>query len=200
MFVCVSADGGPCGRFCSSWPGRLPVRSRLIWKCCNRGCSLHAQWNGHRNCKNVFLIQTQHSSRAHSHKGFVLQTHNSWHICLMRLVVSLCLHRAPSAASSKIRSNLFSNPYPCWLNIVTTVRFCLTCCKYEAALNFITCSTCLSTLLLCTIEKALSFNYALLCSQGVNLAKVMEAGEFICRALERKTNSKVAQAKTKTLL
>ncbi|KAL7383369.1 hypothetical protein ABVT39_009406 [Epinephelus coioides] len=29
---------------------------------------------------------------------------------------------------------------------------------------------------------------------GVNLAKVMEAGDFICSALHRKTNSKVAQA------
>lgn len=43
-------------------------------------------------------------------------------------------------------------------------------------------------------------NYALLCSQGVNLAKVMEAGDFICCALQRKTNSKVAQAKAKTVV
>ncbi|CAG09421.1 unnamed protein product, partial [Tetraodon nigroviridis] len=35
---------------------------------------------------------------------------------------------------------------------------------------------------------------------GVNLAKVMEAGDFICYALQRKTNSKVAQAKYKTVL
>ncbi|XP_018604900.2 3-hydroxy-3-methylglutaryl-CoA lyase, cytoplasmic isoform X5 [Scleropages formosus] len=30
---------------------------------------------------------------------------------------------------------------------------------------------------------------------GVDLSKVMEAGDFICKALNRKTNSKVAQAK-----
>lgn len=40
----------------------------------------------------------------------------------------------------------------------------------------------------------------LLCSQGVNLAKVVEAGDFICCALQRKTNSKVALAKATTLL
>ncbi|KAF7667066.1 hypothetical protein LDENG_00080030 [Lucifuga dentata] len=34
---------------------------------------------------------------------------------------------------------------------------------------------------------------------GVNLAKVMEAGDFICSALCRKTNSKVAQARGRTL-
>uniref|UniRef100_A0A3Q2Z420 hydroxymethylglutaryl-CoA lyase n=1 Tax=Hippocampus comes TaxID=109280 RepID=A0A3Q2Z420_HIPCM len=31
---------------------------------------------------------------------------------------------------------------------------------------------------------------------GVNLAKVLEAGDFICTALQRKTNSKVAQARS----
>ncbi|XP_026164725.1 3-hydroxy-3-methylglutaryl-CoA lyase, cytoplasmic isoform X2 [Mastacembelus armatus] len=34
---------------------------------------------------------------------------------------------------------------------------------------------------------------------GVNLAKVIEVGDFICSALCRKTNSKVAQARSKTL-
>ncbi|XP_029306151.1 3-hydroxy-3-methylglutaryl-CoA lyase, cytoplasmic isoform X2 [Cottoperca gobio] len=34
---------------------------------------------------------------------------------------------------------------------------------------------------------------------GVNLAKVIEAGDFICNALRRKTNSKVAQARGRTL-
>ncbi|XP_028325364.1 3-hydroxy-3-methylglutaryl-CoA lyase, cytoplasmic [Gouania willdenowi] len=34
---------------------------------------------------------------------------------------------------------------------------------------------------------------------GVNLAKVVEAGDFICNFLCRKTNSKVAQASSKTL-
>uniref|UniRef100_A0A3Q3WYZ6 hydroxymethylglutaryl-CoA lyase n=1 Tax=Mola mola TaxID=94237 RepID=A0A3Q3WYZ6_MOLML len=34
---------------------------------------------------------------------------------------------------------------------------------------------------------------------GVNLAKVVEAGDFICSALHRKTNSKVAQARDRTL-
>ncbi|XP_041867054.1 3-hydroxy-3-methylglutaryl-CoA lyase, cytoplasmic isoform X2 [Melanotaenia boesemani] len=34
---------------------------------------------------------------------------------------------------------------------------------------------------------------------GVNLTKVIEAGDFICNALCRKTNSKVAQAKGRTL-
>lgn len=31
--------------------------------------------------------------------------------------------------------------------------------------------------------------------QGVNLSKVMDAGDFICEALNRKTGSKVAQAR-----
>lgn len=35
--------------------------------------------------------------------------------------------------------------------------------------------------------------------QGVNLAKVIEAGDFICSALHRKTNSKVAQARGRTV-
>ncbi|XP_037639375.1 3-hydroxy-3-methylglutaryl-CoA lyase, cytoplasmic isoform X1 [Sebastes umbrosus] len=34
---------------------------------------------------------------------------------------------------------------------------------------------------------------------GVNLAKVVEAGDFICNALHRETNSKVAQARGRTL-
>ncbi|XP_075874836.1 3-hydroxy-3-methylglutaryl-CoA lyase, cytoplasmic [Nelusetta ayraudi] len=34
---------------------------------------------------------------------------------------------------------------------------------------------------------------------GVSLAKVMEAGDFICTALDRSTNSKVARARGKTL-
>lgn len=38
-------------------------------------------------------------------------------------------------------------------------------------------------------------NCASLFPQGVNLAKVIEAGDFICCALQRKTNSKVAQAR-----
>lgn len=101
VFAGVSADGGLCGGFRSSWPGRLPIRSRLIWKCCDRGCSLHAQWHGHRNCKYVFLNPGHQSSRAHSHKQFVLQTHSSWHIYFMRLVLSLCLHGSPSAACAK---------------------------------------------------------------------------------------------------
>lgn len=35
--------------------------------------------------------------------------------------------------------------------------------------------------------------------QGVSLAKVIEAGDFICTALRRETNSKVAQARGKAL-
>lgn len=35
--------------------------------------------------------------------------------------------------------------------------------------------------------------------QGVSLAKVIEAGDFICTALDRSTNSKVARARGKTL-
>lgn len=34
-------------------------------------------------------------------------------------------------------------------------------------------------------------------SQGVDLSKLMDAGAFICRTLNRKTNSKVAQATCK---
>lgn len=101
VFAGVFADGGLCGGFGSSWPGRLPVRSRLIWKCCDRGRSLHAQRHGHRNCKYVFLSPGHQSSRAHSHKRFLLQTYSSCQIYFMRLVVSLCLHGAPSAACAK---------------------------------------------------------------------------------------------------
>lgn len=101
VFAGVFADGGLCGGFGSSWPGRLPVCSRLIWKCCDRGRSLHAQRHGHRNCKYVFLSPGHQSSRAHSHKQFLLQTHSSCQIYFMRLVVSLCLHGAPSAACAK---------------------------------------------------------------------------------------------------
>lgn len=36
-------------------------------------------------------------------------------------------------------------------------------------------------------------------SQGVNLDRVIEAGDFICNALDRRTNSKVAQARSRTL-
>lgn len=35
--------------------------------------------------------------------------------------------------------------------------------------------------------------------QGVNLDKVMEAGDFICSALNRKTNSKVSLARNRKL-
>lgn len=101
VFAGVFADGGLCGGLGSSWPGRLPVRSRLIWKCCDRGRSLHAQRHGHRNCKYVFLSPGHQSSRAHSHKRFLLQTYSSCQIYFMRLVVSLCLHGAPSAACAK---------------------------------------------------------------------------------------------------
>ncbi|XP_061813572.1 3-hydroxy-3-methylglutaryl-CoA lyase, cytoplasmic isoform X4 [Nerophis lumbriciformis] len=34
---------------------------------------------------------------------------------------------------------------------------------------------------------------------GVNLAKILEAGDFICNALRRKTNSRVAQARSRML-
>ncbi|XP_061766323.1 3-hydroxy-3-methylglutaryl-CoA lyase, cytoplasmic isoform X1 [Nerophis ophidion] len=34
---------------------------------------------------------------------------------------------------------------------------------------------------------------------GVNLAKILEAGDFICNALHRKTNSRVAQARSRML-
>lgn len=43
------------------------------------------------------------------------------------------------------------------------------------------------------------FSPFLLLFQGVSLAKVMEAGDFICTALDRSTNSKVARARGKTL-
>lgn len=40
-----------------------------------------------------------------------------------------------------------------------------------------------------------TFTFLSLITQGVDLAKVMEAGDFICKALKRRTNSKVALAK-----
>lgn len=43
------------------------------------------------------------------------------------------------------------------------------------------------------------FSPFLLLFQGVSLAKMMEAGDFICTALDRSTNSKVARARGKTL-
>lgn len=112
VFACVFADGGLCGRFRSSRPGRLPICSRLIWKCCNRGCSLHARWHGHRNCKYVFLIPTHQSISTRSHKRFVLQTYSSWHIYFTILLVSLCLHRAPSAACVKSGAIYLAIPTP----------------------------------------------------------------------------------------
>lgn len=112
LCVCALADGDLCGRFRSSWPGRLPVRSRLIWKRCNRGRSLHARWHGHWNCKYVFLIPTHQSSRAHSHKQLVLKTHSSRQIYFTILVVSLCLQRAPSAACANSGAIYLATPTP----------------------------------------------------------------------------------------
>lgn len=56
----------------------------------------------------------------------------------------------------------------------------------------------ISPLLLKT-KSPLDCNYTAIFWQGVNLAKVIEAGDFICGGLHRKTNSKVAQARGRTL-
>lgn len=190
MCLCAFADGGLCGWFRSSWPGRLPIRSRLIWKCCNRGCSLHAQWNGHRNCKCVFLIPTDQPFS--SKQSSFTQTVYSANI---QLVAYLFYHisgftllaQSLQCCMCQIRSNLFSNPYP----LVAECR------HYSLVLHHLLHT--FNHFAPVDYYKESSCNYALLCSQGVNLAKVMEAGDFICCALQRKTNSKVAQAKSKTL-
>lgn len=111
--LCVPADGGLCGGFCSSWPGRVPICSRFVWQCFNRGCSLHAPRHGHRNSKHVFTAhrhrpaavclhnpapQLIQSLRAHLHKQIALQTYRSVNVYFMISVVShkpTVLHASP---------------------------------------------------------------------------------------------------------
>lgn len=104
--LCVLADGGLCGGFCSSWPGRLPIRSGFIRQCFNRGCSLHAPWHGHWNCKHVFtvrfvfcvynpnrLTKLSHISELIYINSLYLQTSHSLDVYFMISVVLLNLHK-----------------------------------------------------------------------------------------------------------
>lgn len=97
---------------------------------------------------------------------------------------------------SLLRQDLFSNLYPCWQKAVTTVQFIFTYCKHlYSSISF--------HLTLIIKDKitlqSLDCNYPTIFWQGVNLAKVIEAGDFICSGLHRKTNSKVAQARSRSL-
>lgn len=122
----VLADGGLCGGFCSSWPGRMPLRSGFIWQCFHRGCSLHASWHGHWNSKYDFTVwcvctlvsnlnktNVVQSFKAHSHKHIVLQTYCPVTVYLIILVVlhNLC---KTVVLHTLLRNNLFNNSYPCW--------------------------------------------------------------------------------------
>lgn len=97
---------------------------------------------------------------------------------------------------SLLRKDLFSNLYPCWQNVVTTLKLCITYCKHLYSSIYIHLTLIIKDKI---TFKTVDCNYTTISWQGVNLAKVIEAGDFICSGLHRKTNSKVAQARGRTL-
>lgn len=93
----------------------------------------------------------------------------------------------------KLRHNLFNNPYPCWQNAVTAAQAWITCCNTSYTYLYSSYHLYFKYIMHFTLLFFFFF------FQGVSLAKVIEAGDFICTALSRQTNSKVAQARGKAL-
>lgn len=125
---------------------------------------------------NTQLIQ---SLRAHLHKQIVLQTYCSVNVYFTISAVSHNFSETHSVACY-ISGTIYLT-IPTSAGEICSLQF--TCCTHPFTVMSSLSSTWYWTHFL----------------QGVNLPKVIEAGDFICSALFRKTNSKVAQARSRNL-
>lgn len=176
----LPADGCERGRCFCCWSWRLPLCQGSIGKRCYGGLGVHAERPGHPHGKREPLVWPLLGLQSSAWRAPVQEVQALGRLC----------HSSPPMLG------VHPGPFPALCHLI--------CQNPSEGLAFAPCSL-PRPLLLCPSGAspywaasgggAGTNSPAVSCSlKGVDLQKLMDAGTFICNALNRRTNSKVSQA------